>query len=344
MISNINKYTIIIPEHNRPEHLKRLLEYFLSFNLNIIVIDSSNIKFKYLNEYNDKVTYKFYPKMDLANKLFKILDLIETPYVVMCADDDFLVPNSIVKIIAFLEKNPEYNSGQGIYLDFSYVNNNIVYSLRYKETTDLDLNSDKSSQRVSILQNNYFQYYYAVFRTKLFTKCIKSIIENSASQIRNLCLLESYISVYSAIEGKHVILPIFYSVRENISNSAGSLTEHLFDITHKKKYSSEYSTYLRLLSKNLAIKERIPLIQAKKIIENSVKIYLNKNFSNYLGIIGKIRYFLVNILKKNNLYRYYVKKYIITPLPSSFTNIEYKELEYIESFIIKYNYIYKQNK
>lgn len=337
MSSNKKKYTIIIPAHNRPGHLKRLLDYLLSFNLNIIVADSSNQKFRYLDEYMDKIIYKFYPKLDLASKLFKILYLIETPYVVMCADDDFLVPNSIDKIIDFLEKNTNYNSGQGIYLDFTCEKDEVHYSLRYKKTIGIDLNSDKPSQRVFDLQSTYFQYYYAVFRKETFIEGINSVIEKDVSQIKNLCLLESYISIYTAIKGKHIILPILYSVRENIKNSAASFTDNIFDIVRKKNYRCEYSNYLKLLSENLAAEEELSVIKAKSIIEYSVKIYIKKEFSNYSGISGELKYVLANILKKLKIKRFFFRNKKISIIPSFFTNFEYQELGYIESYIKKYD-------
>ncbi len=85
-------FTVIIPEHKRPEHLKRLLDYFLSYGIKVIVTDSSDVEFKYLSEFEKDIVYRFYPKVNLAEKLTKVISLVETPFVVMCANDDFLVP------------------------------------------------------------------------------------------------------------------------------------------------------------------------------------------------------------------------------------------------------------
>ena len=71
-----NLFTIIIPAHNRPERLKRLLDYYVSFNCRVIVSDSSDIAFKYIESYKEKVIYVHYPKMHLAEKLSMIFDKI----------------------------------------------------------------------------------------------------------------------------------------------------------------------------------------------------------------------------------------------------------------------------
>ena len=166
---------------------------------------------------------------------------------------------------------------------------------------------------------------------------INSVIEKDVSQIKNLCLLESYISIYTAIKGKHIILPILYSVRENIKNSAASFTDSIFDIARRKKYKDEYSNYLKLLSKNLAEEEQLSVIKAKSIIEYSVKIYIKKEFSNYSGISGELKYVLANILKKLKIKRFFFRNKKISIIPSFFTNFEYQELGYIESYIKKYD-------
>lgn len=339
------RYTIIIPEHNRPDHLKRLLDYFLSFNLKIIVADSSNVEFKYLNEFDDKITYIFYPRVGLADKLYKILPLINTPYVVMCANDDFLVPKAIEEIISYLDIHKEYNSGQGIYTDFTPLENRISCSVRYKNTMDIDLNNELPSQRLLTLQGNYFQYYYSVFRESFFAEVISSVIVDGSSVIKNLCLLESYISSYGAIDGKHIIIPSFYSARENIEDSAASHTDTIPVIIKKKKYMKEYLNYLNLLSKTLASKENISIDKANDIIIESVNIYVKQIYPDFFTIQGKAKYYTKEFLKEIGVatflrnYRYKELKKV-SDFPNDLKGREHWDK--IKLIIQKYDYLYKK--
>ncbi|MFH6969594.1 TIGR00180 family glycosyltransferase [Flavobacterium sp. FlaQc-28] len=339
------RYTVIIPEHNRPDHLKRLLDYFLSFNLKIIVADSSNVEFKYLDEFYDKIIYKFYPKVGLADKLYKILPLIDTPYVVMCANDDFLVPQAIEDIISYLEIHKEYNSGQGIYTDFTPLEDSISCSVRYKNTMDIDLNNELPSQRLLTLQGNYFQYYYSVFRKSSFSEVVSSVIVDGSSVIKNLCLLESYISSYTAIDGKHIIIPSFYSARENIEDSAASHTDTIPVIIKKKKYKKEYLNYLDLLSKTLASKENLNTNVANDIVIESVSIYVKQIYPDFFTIKGKTKYYIKEFLKEIGVasflrnYRYKELKEV-SGFPADLKGKEHWDK--IKLIIQKYDYLYKK--
>src|SRR3989304_8112867 len=94
------KVTIVIPTYNRYDKLSRLLHYFESsgFPINIIVLDSSIDKKKkpeglqkLLKQQN--IEYVDFPsELFLYKKISNGLQKIATPYVVLCADDDFITP------------------------------------------------------------------------------------------------------------------------------------------------------------------------------------------------------------------------------------------------------------
>jgi glycosyltransferase domain-containing protein len=340
--------TVIIPEHKRPEHLRRLLDYFTGSGINIIVADSSDDAFCYLDEFKDQIVYRHYPATPLAEKLYHVLPLIETPYVFMCANDDFIVPASVFRIIHFLESHPAYNSGQGIFTDFTVTGDQINTSLRYVNTTDIDLANDRPVERLFELQRNYFQYYYCVFRTAMFRKVITSVLSDNRAMIRNLCLLESYMSLYTAMEGKHIIMPIFYAARENIFNSAAANTDAIPSIASKKKYRDEYNSYLRLLTAQLARLENIPENEAAKLVGESMKIYITRLHPDYFTAKGRIKQQLKNFIQQIDVIglksAYSRLRYIPSPY---FSPLELQNGEHwkdIEQSILKYRSIYNKVK
>lgn len=337
------KFTVVIPEHKRPEHLKRLLDYLLNYGIRVIVADSSEIEFRYKSEFEGRITYRFFPKTILGEKLHQILPLIQTPFVVMCANDDFLVPESVHTIISFLEKNQDYNSGQGIYIDFSAEGDEIHTSMRYKNTIDIDLNDANPSDRLFQLQRNYFQYYYAVFRTETFTKAINSVVEAGQAKIKNLCLLESYLSSFTAIGGKHMILPIFYAARENILDSAASNTDTIPTIISENKYAVEYESYVSLLSKNLSAEQEISTAKAREIIEQSVTIYVKNLHPDFYTLRGRIKNRVKIWIKKTRMFNLLMKlKVRETREQENLIGImNFEHWKKIEHYIRKYNYIYK---
>lgn len=342
-------FTVVIPEHNRPNHLKRLLEYYLCQNVRVIVADSSIEEFCYLEEYKEKILYRHYPQSPLAEKIYNILQYIETPYVVMCANDDFVIPKAVNKIIEFLDGHLDYNSGQGIYVDFDSTDESLQLSLRYPNMLNEQINGENGCERLLHLMKNYFQYYYSVFRSLTFKKIYSSVIQDKIVRIRNLCLLECYVSSYPAIEGKHVIIPRLYSVRENIFDSAATFTDNIPKIISNPKYQDEYNAYIELLTKLLIVQEKLLPEKAEKIIKKSVDIYMAENFPNYFTYSSRIKRVLkdgfkqigvlklINIILKNHHRGNKIQKAI----PQSIEGFEeWPQIEkYIRNF---YNACYKK--
>ena len=113
-----DKVTLIIPTYNRHNYLTRILDYYSNVNLRILVADSSQNEYPFKNTY--QIDYFHYPNYMPSKKLADIIQKVKTPYVFMCADDDFIIPRAIEKCIKFLDKNSDYSSAQGIYFSFIY--------------------------------------------------------------------------------------------------------------------------------------------------------------------------------------------------------------------------------
>jgi len=344
---NFTNFTVVIPEHNRPHHLKRLLEYYLDQNVRIIVSDSSVEEFCYLKEYKDKIVYHHFPQTPLAKKIYNILPFIETPYVVMCANDDFVIPNAVSKITDFLDNHLDYNSGQGIYIDYDPFDENLQISLRYPNMLIEQLDENNGCDRLLHLMKSYFQYYYAVYRASTFVNVYSSVIRDDSTRIVNLCLLESYISSYSAIEAKHIIIPELYAARENIINSAGRFTDNMSKIITKKKYRNEYNAYSELLSKLIINQEKITPKKATEIVNKSIDIYMSESFRDYFKFKNRSKRALKNILFKIGLLEVIIKRInkksnkLKQNIPTYINGLE--EWVQIEKYIHKFQDICNKN-
>jgi len=323
---NYQDFTIIIPEHNRPDHLRRLLDYYLSKKVKVIVSDSSKYKFKYLNLYEDKIIYKYYPAVDLAKKIVNVFEYITTPYVVMCANDDFIIPHAIEKITVFLNENLDYNSGQGYYYDFTPNKLNTI-NYRYPQLRNGVNNSPNPKIRYFKLMKAYYQYYYAVYRTDIFKETYKSVLINGKSKIKNLCLLEIYTAIYPCIKGKHYILKDFYALRENDSFSIAHFVDNYIQLINNEKEQTEINFFKKQLSILLSDIKYIDYLQSYSIIEEGLNLYEKQIRICKLNII--IKYFL-KIVLKSNLWKDKELRHVI-----KYENSK-KELKNIMSFIKKY--------
>jgi glycosyltransferase domain-containing protein len=321
--------------------LNRLLDYYLSQNVKIIVVDSSKVEFCYLNDYKDKILYKHYPEKPLAEKIYSILPYIDTPYVVMCANDDFIIPETIQHIINFLDKHDDYNSGQGLYGLFDPLEKSIPLRLIYPHILNEKIDENNAADRVMHLMSNYFQYYYAVYRTSVFKETYSSVIQNQKTKIHNLCLLESYISSYPAIMGKHFIINELYACREYNSLSVGNYTDNILVVKSEPKYKDEYCNYINLLSNKLLTVDNLSYQVAEKIIIDSIDTYIKLHFKLKKPIRRLVKKFLsrtkILLTPSKIIYNLLVKTLVRhknKPFPKSFP--EYEKWEIIRNFILKY--------
>ena len=88
----LKNITIIILTHFHHACLHRILDYYREVNVNILVADSNNKVFPSCESYKN-LQYYHYPGMPFCEKMAKIFHHVITPYVVLCADDDFIIPS-----------------------------------------------------------------------------------------------------------------------------------------------------------------------------------------------------------------------------------------------------------
>ena len=153
----LQNVTVIIPAHNRPERLRRLLDYYSRTDIKVLVPDSSDHPFADAEKYPD-ITYLHRPKLHFLLKLKEGLPMISTPYVLYCADDDFAVPSGIAQMTAFLDEHPDYSTAQGHYLTFTPHKGKISFYPRYIRYFDKQVTGDTPRERLLQEKNMYASY------------------------------------------------------------------------------------------------------------------------------------------------------------------------------------------
>lgn len=305
---NLSNTTVVIPAHNRPERLRRLLKYYSRTNIKVLVPDSSAELFPFVSEFPN-VIYRHFPKEQFLWKIYHTLDLIETDYVFYCADDDFIVPEAIEKMTKFLDANSDYDSAQGHYLTFEEMKKGIEFRPRYIRNFDRDINSEVPSERVFGLKDPYAPLLYTVIRTKTFKRMYELCVEKNELKFKNLFLAENYFNMFTLIHGKHKTLPEFYCAREFIEGSATGTTVPFRVVQTSPEYASEYEGFLSILISELAIKQNISLDKSREII-NSFFVTPTADAINPLKrkiIVLASRYQNTTFLKKIFERRFYYK-------------------------------------
>ncbi len=252
----LENVTVIIPAHNRPDRLHRLLSYYSRTDIRILVPDSSDMPFADINQY-PKVVYRHFPRQHFLVKIKEVLPLIQTPYVVYCADDDFIIPEAIAQMTAFLDAHPDYCTAQGHYLTFTPLKKKIVFYPRYIRYFDKQVTATNPRGRLLQEKNMYASLLYAVIRSDIFKKMYEACFNaDNSLRFNNLFLAEEYFNHAALIFGKYATLPCFYSAREFIEGSATSTTVPAYIVKTAPEYKDEYEGFLETLGKLLRDNEK----------------------------------------------------------------------------------------
>lgn len=120
--------SIVLTTFNRPQHLRRLLDYFSGFHVKypIYIGDASESTHLERNERTVgsvskvlNVRHLVYDNStDTYEVGFRCLEQVNTRYVVWVHDDDFVVPRALDAVVKFMDRNPSYEAAQGKQIAF----------------------------------------------------------------------------------------------------------------------------------------------------------------------------------------------------------------------------------
>ena len=298
--------SIVIPTHNRQSHLKRILDYYANSAINVYIVDSTinalDASFLFKND-----TYYHLPGYTLTAKLFFVLNKIPTDYVVVCADDDFTIPEGMFNCVKFLNDHPDYSSAIGncIWYKLNKPTGKIAFDLIYNAPFTLDHNEPEPLSRLKLFFENYRTIYCGVHRTQYLLEAFK----NAEPFISNLFLNEYLLCIGPICRGKIAELPFLYQIREYSEISADKHTVNLDTMFEEEKYRHELEAFIHFESHLVAnitgVKEEIVYQNLFQILsEYASKIRKDKQITKtgvvkvVSGIISKIPIIGLHFLNK----------------------------------------------
>jgi glycosyltransferase domain-containing protein len=269
MTGSFEDITLLIPTHNRPAYLSRILEYYQYNKIKIVIVDSS-VKM-YEDVPGDHVSYFHLQGIPLPRKIAYGLDKVTTKFVLLCADDDFILPSAILKCVSFLEENKSYASAQGNAIHYkkrSRYKGFVELNLLYDETS-FEISDEDPFKRLYDLFHPYRSIIYAVH----FTKNLRFAYKDFPDGITNLYLNEYLAAIVPILFGKHRVLPIFYQVREYSSVSDDKTTANLDAIFEDGSYEGQLNLYLSFLSQKISVITGKEMIDFKGGVSNTLQSF-----------------------------------------------------------------------
>ncbi len=247
-------YSIIIPTHERHSVLMRSIDYYQNFNCNIFIADSSAEKLNH--EFPDNIIYVHLPGLSFAKKILEVAESVQTPYVCLSADDDYLLESSLQFGRDFLDINLDYVSAQGKYLGFEVVENEEVIFTPISSPLEscYAVTNEDIFARVVRAYNPYMHQFYSIHRTELFIKSHRSCVD-----ILTCWMIELITILVPMCYGKHKVLPILWMARDSHKFPRPNCYATVFIDKSKPgtaiSHYRSYNHYIKLVESFLASEE-----------------------------------------------------------------------------------------
>jgi glycosyltransferase domain-containing protein len=292
---------IIIPTYNRPEYLKRLLDYYSQYGgkCRVFVGDSSSEDNKKKNEkFISKIT-----KLDVShimypsdiNPYFKTADTlnyVKEKYCALCADDDFITYSGLRMCVDFLMANPDFTCAHGNYFGYCVKKNKkgeIQFFWKPLSTTDSIILPD-SEARMAYHFANYSATFYAIHRTEF----LKFVFQENMNYTIDYQFGELLPSMLTLIYGKMKKLDVMCNVREMNPNSTNWTCNTLSDFIKDGSYDEKYTKFRECLAQHLVLNSKLNLEEAITHIDRGMAVYLQK-FCGGSSLPRKAGIFLENM-------------------------------------------------
>jgi len=303
-----NKATIIIPTRNRPEYIKRILNYYNTYgtNSNIVITDVSSdeikkqnketiSKLKNINVSHLDFTYSKDNYLDLIYKqMMHGIKHVKDKYCLICADDDFAIPNGIKQSVDFLEKNPDYSVVLGNNISFyPKINEDEKPQFYWRKGRLYDsITFPDAESRMEQYLSNYSHYVpstQGIYRTSIMNLIYEETIKN-ADDVRFGEILPCMLTV---VYGKLKRLDVFLKAREWIpGKSLGRTIEGFSDFVTAGTYDIKYSRFKSCLVEHLHKQSKISVNEAEKIIDKGWAAY-TKRYNGFVS--SKISHIMNNM-------------------------------------------------
>ena len=315
--------TILLTVYNRPNFTKKWLDYANEIKLpfKIFIADGGNDNqvrsiLKKNNYKNIQITYnKFKYYTDFKNffeKFHKSCLKIKSKFIYICEDDDFIYPKNILKSYYFLKKNSDYSCSGGVnfrYRSFKLQNKLLNYFHLQDKGINKPIKDNSSLDRLINLFSNLDSNWNCLHRKK---SLIYTFNYMSKKNFFNYLLTENIFIAFTTFYGK---INRFNHIEYLKTNEISQSSSYIFSNKGYKKFffhkskKSELNYFFDKIKVNKKDKKKINIF--KKIFINNFFEYekmLLKREKFFPKTISLIRYFLVYILKKINIF--YFLKYI----------------------------------
>ena len=302
----MKKLTCILTLKGRETFSKRFFEHIREINLpyKLIIGDGDpsssvqdyltsdakmeNIDYEY-RAFNDKSPQAFFYKLET------LIEQAETPYVMFCDNDDFLVLSGIEKCIQFLESNPDYTSCGGKVLGIEAITKKGNMCILREGGIYGDFSncySDSSLKRViTYIQEYAAPCWYNVYRKENLLKSIRLFRETG---VNDFLLMELFMAFSASVQGKQHIDNSFVSYIRQTNSS--QINVSIKSLLHRCIYSdvgNEIKSVIEALSNQIHQYEKADFEDIREKLRGAFLLYFERapNDTFFSKLLNKFKGF-----------------------------------------------------
>jgi glycosyltransferase domain-containing protein len=246
--------TIVIPTHERPRLVRRLLAYYATEapELPIVVADSSAEPSVSRKALRAQVTYWHCPGQLIAPKLHEAVLRVRTQFTMLCPDDYLILPSALQTCSSFLLAHDDFAAVEGISLALTRVLGRNVFTNYALAGLRFNASASTALARVDYLLDpgNYYGLFYSCQRTQTTQRLWSLIV---LADLRSLYLIEYVCVALLAIFGKAAVLPTLHALITGFVFRRASNSPNIHTIIRSK--SPEYLRALALLARAISEKD-----------------------------------------------------------------------------------------
>lgn len=285
-------FTIVTVSYERKVFLNRYLETSEKNGFYTILVDGT--KDIHDGSIPENVSYFHMPSEDAHTRLAFAVEKVMTPYIVLLADDDFLLPSVLLKAVEFLRDNPDYSSVQGKVVTFNerHEKSDILYKSYKGFDSPTALDSNISAERLEAHLSNYIFTFYSLQETAIWKRFFSDVYSKLKSHPvitqRNPAIFELAQSIHCVLSGKNKMLENTYLVRESIPRP---FTQGNLDFNNSVQFNEFLTDFANIINntfRNSDIDYRILFKSCFLLFAGQRKLNYKSGDFNSIGIFAEL--------------------------------------------------------
>lgn len=305
---NLALLTLVIPSYCRQDFVVRQCGYWHGSGVKVVIVDGSpqSLSAELLIVINslEGIQYLHLP-IKLIDRLSRAASLIQTPYTVLCGDDEFLLMSGLSSAIRLLEQKTDSVACIGQSLWYYLVDHNANYKCRYGvgyDTYKYQNSHEDPASRLKLAMENYnAATCYAVTRSEVWRKSWGNLQDCSCAYA-----WEIQHALCTYIWGKLSSIDEVYWMR-SVECSPPTTSDYdralvFNDWWFSEEYKTETDRFVDRIAEELILAKNYDRLSAKKLAREVVEIFvqdqLAKQISNHdLSFRQKFRKHFVEPIK-----------------------------------------------